>query len=110
MREISSDLLDLTQELKQELKLPSPTKVYPTGKGKSKNDILIQRLAAEFGHDPVEELIKLARSSKTSSDIKMKINMELLNYCIPKLKAIDTNPNQGETISVNVILPSKSTM
>ena len=34
--------------------------------------------------------------------------MELLQYYLPKLKAIDTNPNQGETISINIIQPEGS--
>lgn len=94
-----------TQSLKDQFKKPSPLppSKYPDGHGKSKGDILVQRLALEFQHDPVAELVKLAKSNRISPDLKAKINMELIQYYIPKLRAIDTNPNQGETIQINII-------
>lgn len=98
------------EKVKELFKKPStlPVSKAPTGKGLSKNDILVQRLANEFHHDPIAELVKLAKSSRVMPETKVKINLELLSYYMPKLKAIDTNPNQGETISLNIILPSQT--
>lgn len=107
---IKEEYKDLSNALKETFSPPSPisAKKAPTGKGTSKGDMLVQRLAVEFQHDPIEELVKLARSNRVSPDLKAKINLELIQYYIPKLRAIDTNPNQGETISINIINPSIS--
>ena len=67
--------------------------------------VLVQRLALEFNHDPIQELVKLAQSNRVSPDLKAKINMEFLQYYLPKLRAIDTNPNQGEVIQINIVNP-----
>lgn len=103
-------LVKVSQELKKEFRKPSPLPASkaPTGRGSSKNDLFVQRLAVEFQHDPVAELVKIAQSNRISPDLKAKINLELLSYYLPKLKAIDTNPNQGEVINLNVILPNQT--
>lgn len=115
MRKCSNNALDneaksLVKEIKQELRRPTPLppSKAPTGKGTTKNDLLVQRLAMEFEFDPIAQLVELARNKYSSPDLKAKINMELLQYYLPKLKAIDTNPNQGETISINIIQPEGS--
>lgn len=98
-------------ELKKNLRKPNmlPAKKAPTGRGETAGDRLVQRLATEFKHDPIAELIKLAKSAKTSPELKAKINQDLVQYYLPKLKAIDTNPNSGEVISINVIPATAST-
>lgn len=103
-------LVKVSQDLKKEFKKPSPLPASkaPTGRGSTKNDLFVQRLAVEFQHDPVAELVKIAQSTRISPDLKAKINLELLSYYLPKLKAIDTNPNQGEVINLNVVLPSQA--
>ncbi len=97
----------LTHDIKEQFKKPSPLPLSkaPTGKGASKNDQLIQRLAFEFNFDPVAELVKLAKSNRVSSDLRAKISMEFMQYFMPKMKAIDTNPNQGEVININILPP-----
>ena len=109
---LENEAKSLVKEIKQELKKPTPLPASkaPTGKGDSKNDLLVQRLAMEFEFDPVAQLVELARHKYSSPDLKAKISMELLQYYLPKLKAIDTNPNQGETISINIIQPEGSTI
>lgn len=107
MSKTASDLRDLALDLKEQFKVPCPMAASkaPTGTGKSKNDVLVQRLALEFNHDPIHELVKLAQSNRVSPDLKAKINMELIQYYLPKLRAIDTNPNQGEVIQINIVNP-----
>ena len=107
---LDNEAKSLVKEIKQELRKPTPLppSKAPTGKGSTKNDLLVQRLAMEFEFDPVAQLVELARHKYSSPDLKAKISMELLQYYLPKLKAIDTNPNQGETISINIIQPEGS--
>lgn len=107
-KETVSQVRELEQDLKDQFKVPSPMAASkaPSGKGNSKNDLLVQRLALEFKHDPVAELVKLAQSNRIPPELKAKINMEFLQYYLPKLKAIDTNPNQGEVININIVQPS----
>lgn len=107
---INATFNNCSAELKKTLRKPNmlPAKKAPTGRGETAGDRLVQRLATEFRHDPIAELIKLAKSSKTTPELKAKINQELLQYYLPKLKAIDTNPNSGEVISINVI-PANAT-
>lgn len=83
-----------------------PAKKAPNGLGGTKGDILMRRLATEFKLDPIKELIKLAHSDEASPELRFKIMNELLGYYMPKVKAIDTNPNQGEVINVQVLMPN----
>lgn len=96
---------ELSDDLKESLRKPRalPAKKAPTGRGETAGDRLVQRLASEFKYDPIEELVKIAKSSKSTLELKAKINQELIQYYLPKVKAIDTNPNAGEVISINVI-------
>lgn len=102
---INATFNNCSAELKKNLRKPNmlPAKKAPTGRGETAGDRLVQRLATEFHHDPIAELVKLAKSSKTTPELKTKINQELVQYYLPKIKAIDTNPNSGEVISINVI-------
>ena len=95
-------------ELKSVLKKPTaiPAAKAPTGRGTTKGDMLVQRLASEFKHDPIAELVRLAQSDEVTNELKYRINSDLVGFYLPKVKAIDTNPNDGETISVKVILPT----
>jgi hypothetical protein len=98
---------DAAKDLSAMLRKPAalhPSKA-PTGKGATKGDLLVQRLATEFKHDPIAELIRLASEDSSSNELKYKINSDLLGYYMPKLKAVELNQNAGETISVNVIMP-----
>lgn len=81
-----------------------PAKQAPTGTGTTKGDILMQRLANEFKIDPLAELVKLARRSDNDK-LRKEIYAELMSYYMPKMKAIDHNPHQGETINVSFIFP-----
>lgn len=94
-----------SKDLKQELKKPRmiSAKKAPDGRGSTAGDRLVQRLATDLHYDPIAELVKLAKHPKTSPELKAKISSELMQYYMPKLKAIDTNPNAGEIISINVI-------
>lgn len=44
-------------------------------------------------HDPLLELIKVAKDNSTPLDMKVTINKELLQYAAPKLKAVDLTAN-----------------
>ena len=93
------------QELRKEHKIPGA--VVPSSRTLKSHDIFTQRLLQDLQHDPLEALVELSRNAK-SDYVKAQINLELLQYMIPKLKAVDTNPNQGETISINVMLPGSA--
>lgn len=99
------------QEKKSLLKKPAaiPGEKAPTGTGSSKADFLVSRFAYEFdGYDPIAELVALARDPKASINERKAIHTELAGYIYPKLKAIDTNPNQGEVISLNIVFPDEN--
>lgn len=84
---------------------PIPARKAPNGLGGTKGDILMHRLAAEFKLDPIKELVKMSQRPDITSELRFKIMNELLSYYMPKMKATDTNPNQGEVISVNIKFP-----
>lgn len=42
----------------------------------------------ELDYDPLEKLIIIANDDKTSTELKTKINLELLSYIYPKRKAV----------------------
>lgn len=88
-----------------DFKKPAATEKTPTGRGYTKGDELIRRLKAEFHYDPLSELVKLAKSEKTSSGEKVKIATEILSYMVPKLKAVEVKQNHGETIKINIFTP-----
>lgn len=85
---------------------PSPTSKVPSGQGFTKGDLLLRRLQYEFNFDPLEELVALAKSNKTSVGEKIKISQELMGYIVPKLKNVEVNQHQGEVIRVNITFPS----
>ncbi len=96
------------QQPKPVLEKPAPTKQVPDGKGLTKGDLLLRRLQFEFHHDPLSELVSLAKNNKTSISEKIKINQEFLSYIVPKLKNVEVNQHQGEVIKVNITFPDSS--
>lgn len=92
-------------DLRKEHKVPGA--VVPSSRTLKTHDLFTERLIRDLKHDPLEELVNLSRSAK-SELVKANINLTLLEYMIPKLKAVDTNPNQGEVISINVVMPGQS--
>lgn len=105
MSDIDIKVQQYKDDLQKSFKKPSALsgKKAPTGRGETAGDMLIRRLASEFKYDPIAELVKIAKSNKSTLELKTKINQELIQYYLPKVKAIDTNPNAGEVISINVI-------
>lgn len=85
---------------------PTPTTKVPTGQGYTKGDLLLRRLQYEFNFDPLQELVALAKSNKTSVGEKIKISQELMGYIVPKLKNVEVNQHQGEVIRVNIMFPT----
>lgn len=84
-----------------------PTGFYATGNGLTKTDELMRKLRYSLNYDPLTELVKLAKSAKTTSSEKIKIASELLSYYQPKLKPMEMNPNDGEVINVNIVYGQK---
>ena len=68
--------------------------------------MLLRRLQYEFNFDPLQELVALAKSNKTSVGEKIKISQELMGYIVPKLKNVEVNQHQGEVIRVNIMFPT----
>lgn len=94
------------EDLRKENKVPGS--IVPSSKTLKAHDVFTERMIRDLKHDPVKELVDLAQHPDDSirmRELKAQINMELLQYMIPKLKAVDTNPNQGETISISVVMP-----
>lgn len=79
----------------------------PSGSGLTKGDELIRRLRLEFGYDPLKELVELAQGSDATVGERIRIAETVMSYYQPKVKAIDYNPNSGETISLNITFPEK---
>lgn len=110
-KETPSTVIDIYHEVSKDVSKeykkvnPISASKAPKGNGCTKGDLLMQRLAMEFKYDPIKEMIKLAKHNKTSNELKFKIASQLTDYYLPKVKAIDTNPNQGEVISINIIQP-----
>ncbi len=92
---------------KELLSKPAPSSKAPTGKGYTKADVLLRRLQYDFKHDPLSELVALAKSPKTSTGEKIRINQEFMSYIIPKLKNVEVNQHQGEVIKVNITFPEQ---
>ncbi len=88
-----------------DFKKPNETNKVPTGRGYTKGDELVRRLRNEFGYDPLSELIKLAKSDKTSSGEKVKIATEIFSYYMPKLKSVEVKQDQSDHIKINIFTP-----
>ena len=88
--------------LASEYTKPAPTRKAPE-KGFTKTDELMRKLKYGLGYDPLIELVKLAKSSKTTCSEKIRIASELMSYYQPKLKPMEVNPNEGEVINVNIM-------
>lgn len=41
-------------------------------------------------YSPLEALLEIAQDSRTPLDIKVKVNLDLMNYIYPKRKSIET--------------------
>lgn len=93
------------RELRKEHKAPNG--VVPSTRTLKAHDVFTQRVIHDLSHDPVAELVNLAKFS-SSEKLRAEINIELLQYMIPKLKAVDTNPNAGEMIQINVVMPGQT--
>ena len=91
-------------DLRKENKVPCA--VVPSSRTLKAHDVFTSRLLNDLNYDPLVELVELAREAR-SELVRANINLTLLEYMIPKLKAVDTNPNQGEVMSINVILPGQ---
>jgi hypothetical protein len=105
LERIDADLEKYYKDLRKEHKVPGA--VVPSTRTLKSHDIFTTRLIHDLKHDPLETLVELSRTCK-SELVKAQINLTLLEYMLPKLKAIDTNPNQGEMISINVVLPGQA--
>lgn len=83
------------------LKKPRATDA-PSLQGTRSIDNLLRRMQMGFGYDPLNELVSIARSTKSSVSEKIKIAQELMSYVYPKVKAIATDPNMGDVINITV--------
>lgn len=88
-----------------DFKKPNETSKYPNGRGNTRGDELLRRLRNEFRYDPISELIKLAKSEKTSTGEKVKIATEIYSYIAPKLKAVEVKQDQSDHIKINIFTP-----
>jgi hypothetical protein len=65
---------------------------------------LKEKLAA-LGCDPVEELVRIARDSKTADGAKVLIYSTLMPYVYPKRKVIDDSNEERATVNVETMTP-----
>ncbi len=52
-------------------------------------------------YSPLEALLNIVQSNKTPIDIKVKVNLDLMNYIYPKRKSIESK----EQIDLNITNP-----
>lgn len=52
-------------------------------------------------YSPLEALLEIAQDSRTPLDIKVKVNLDLMNYVYPKRKSIETR----EQVNLQIINP-----
>lgn len=102
-RLVTPSIEEATADFAKDHKKPGPTSKYADGSGLTKTDELIRRLKYGLKYDPLVELVKLAKSQKTTASEKIRIASELLSYYQPKLKPMEMNPNEGEVINVNIM-------
>lgn len=81
--------------------------IYPNTNDLGKADNLLRQLRYGLGFDPLTELVGLYRDLDTSTAERIRIASELLSYTHPKMKAIQSNPDQGEVITINVSYPDQ---
>lgn len=52
-------------------------------------------------YDPMEELIKIAKCSRTNAALRVQIAKEIMQYAYPKQKAIEVDHRQETPITFN---------
>lgn len=75
----------------------SPPQIKGNTKGRQGKGINLRKVAEvleEHGLDPTEEIVKVLPDLDES--LKAKVLLELLNYCQPKLKAIEHSGPNGD--------------
>lgn len=74
----------------------------------------VAEVLSEEGLDPTVEIVRILRSGELDPDVAARVQLELLQYCQPKLKAIevtgkDGGPLQGEVnLSIGFVGAGKS--
>lgn len=71
-----------------------------------KAEELARRLEYELNYDPLEELVKLAKHSRTNSAVKKQIAVDLMPYKYPKLKAVEVDQSGGKPVIMNFAMPA----
>ena len=51
-----------------------------------------------MGHDPLVELIRIARDPQTPLDKQIEVNVVLMSYAYPRLKAVEVRPEIDATV------------
>jgi hypothetical protein len=51
-----------------------------------------------MGHDPLAELVRIARDPQTPLDKQIEVNLVLLSYAYPRLKAVEVRPEIDATV------------
>lgn len=52
-------------------------------------------------YSPLEALLEIAQDSRTPLDVKVKVNLDLMNYIYPKRKSIETK----EQLNFSIVNP-----
>jgi hypothetical protein len=51
-----------------------------------------------MGHDPLAELVRIARDPKTPLDKQIEVNVVLMSYAYPRLKAVEVRPHLDASV------------
>lgn len=87
------------------LRGPKPGSKRGPGTGRkkgtpNKRSVLASDIFKKLKYDPLDSLIKLAKSKKLPKDLQIRVDQELCGYLWPKRKAIEITGQDGGPISV----------
>jgi hypothetical protein len=64
----------------------------------NKETICVQDVCRRFGYDPLEAQIHIAKDPATHPSLKVKINIDLMQYIYPKVKGDEFTPEETRNI------------
>lgn len=70
---------------------------------------LANTLRNELKYDPLAELVRIAKRTKTKDEVKKQIAVELMQYIYPKQKAVELDQNNGQPVVFNIDLTGNAT-
>lgn len=81
----------------------TPTIPKPRGPGRKSPAVDLKKVAEvlqDEGLDPTAEIVRILKSGELDGALTARIHLELLQYCQPKLKAVELTGKNGEALTI----------